>query len=140
MSEQAKQALDQHVRDIVQWHFSPDTGCPFWLDWAGTNAFDAVAEVQCFDDLSKLPRFEDQWLRRLPHEVWAPQPYRDRPFMIFETGGTTGMPKQRISWEDHLTDYTEFSNLLDALCPDAFPRRANWLSRLYRGRPRILSS
>ena len=127
MNDQANEALNQHVRDIVQWHFSPETGCPFWLDWAKQNAFNAIAQVQCFDDLSKLPRFEDQWLRRQPHEVWVPHPYRDRPFMIFETGGTTGMPKQRISWEDHLTDYTEFSNLLDALCPDAFPRGANWL-------------
>ena len=30
----AREKLDAHVRDMVQWHFSPDTGCPFWLDWA----------------------------------------------------------------------------------------------------------
>ena len=22
------------VREIMQWHFSPETGCPFWLEWA----------------------------------------------------------------------------------------------------------
>jgi hypothetical protein len=26
--------LDAHVRDIVRWHFSPETGTPFWLDFA----------------------------------------------------------------------------------------------------------
>jgi hypothetical protein len=26
--------LDAHVREIVQWHFSPETGTPFWLDFA----------------------------------------------------------------------------------------------------------
>ena len=24
--------LDAHVREIVHWHFSPETGCPFWLE------------------------------------------------------------------------------------------------------------
>src|SRR5918994_667558 len=29
----AREQLDAHVREIVQWHFSPETGCPFWLDF-----------------------------------------------------------------------------------------------------------
>ncbi len=28
----ARARLDAHVREIVAWHFSPETGCPFWLD------------------------------------------------------------------------------------------------------------
>ena len=32
--EQAHKVLDAHVREIVRWHFSPETGCAFWLDWA----------------------------------------------------------------------------------------------------------
>jgi hypothetical protein len=48
----------------------------------------------------------------------------NRPFYVFETGGTTGMPKQRIGWEDHLRDYEEFSETLDE---NAFPRGGNWL-------------
>ena len=31
----AREALDAWVREIVAWHFSPETGCPFWLDHAG---------------------------------------------------------------------------------------------------------
>ena len=30
----AKERLDAHVREIVQWHFNPETGTPFWLDFA----------------------------------------------------------------------------------------------------------
>jgi hypothetical protein len=30
----ARQRLDAHVREIVEWHFSPETGSPFWLEWA----------------------------------------------------------------------------------------------------------
>ena len=30
----AREALDAHVRDVVQWHFSPGSGSPFWLEYA----------------------------------------------------------------------------------------------------------
>lgn len=116
--------LDEHLRQIIAWHFSPDTGCPFWLNWAAEARFDPIASVSGAADLVKFPHFHDEWLRDLPHEVWIPRKYQGRPFKIFETGGTTGLPKQRISWEDHLIDYSEFSAHLD---DDHFPRGANWL-------------
>ena len=33
-AQEAKLQLDAHVREIVEWHFNPETGCPFWLDFA----------------------------------------------------------------------------------------------------------
>ena len=30
----AREKLDAHVREIVAWHFDPETGCPFWLERA----------------------------------------------------------------------------------------------------------
>jgi hypothetical protein len=43
---------------------------------------------------------------------------------VFETGGTTGIPKTRIACDDFRTDYELFS----ATLPDEhFPRAANWL-------------
>ena len=32
--KQARERLDAQVRDVVQWHFSPETGTPFWLEKA----------------------------------------------------------------------------------------------------------
>ena len=32
--QEARAQLDAHAVEIVKWHFSPETGCPFWLDWA----------------------------------------------------------------------------------------------------------
>ncbi len=120
----AQQALDAHVRETVQWHFSPETGCPFWLDWAAKAGWNPATEVQSFSDLARFPHFQDEWLRDLPNEVWVPKAFQGRPFHIFETGGTTGMPKQRISWEDYKIDYSEFSKTLS----DAqFPRNHYWL-------------
>jgi phenylacetate-coenzyme A ligase PaaK-like adenylate-forming protein len=120
----ARQQLDAHVRDIVQWHFSPETGSPFWLDWAKKAGWNPAAEVKCFGDLEKFPHFQDEWLRDLQPEVWVPQKMKGRPFNIFETGGTTGMPKQRIGWEDYKVDYEEFSGKLS---DSHFPPGGAWL-------------
>ena len=34
--KQAREKLDAHVREIVDWHFNPETGTPFWLEQAKT--------------------------------------------------------------------------------------------------------
>src|SRR5882762_11981624 len=94
--------LDAHTHEIIQWHFSPETGCSFWLDWARKAGWDPCAEVKSFSDLiAKFPHFQDEWLRDLQPEVWVPKKYQGRPFTILETGGTTGMRKQRIGWGDY---------------------------------------
>jgi hypothetical protein len=46
--KQAKAQLDAHVRDIVEWHFNPETGCPFWLDLASTWNWDPRKEIHTF--------------------------------------------------------------------------------------------
>ena len=53
-----------------------------------------------------------------------PKKYQGRPYNIFETGGTTGMPKQRIGWDDYKTDYEEFSA---KIADEHFPRGGAWL-------------
>jgi phenylacetate-coenzyme A ligase PaaK-like adenylate-forming protein len=112
------------VREIVQWHFSPETGSPFWLDWAKKAGWNPATEVKNSNDLLRFPHFQDEWLRDLPNEVWVPKKYQGRPYNVFETGGTTGMPKQRIGWDDYKTDYSEFSK---KLADEHFPRGGAWL-------------
>ena len=41
----AKETLDEHVREIVQWHFDPDNGTPFWLDYAEKLDFDPRKDI-----------------------------------------------------------------------------------------------
>ncbi len=52
--DQARAALDAHVQAMAQWHFSPETGCPYWLDWAEKADWDPVREIKTFDDLAAL--------------------------------------------------------------------------------------
>jgi len=59
----AKGTLDAHVRDVVEWHFHPATGCPFWLDYAKKLGWDLREEIKTFADLKRLGPFEDEWLR-----------------------------------------------------------------------------
>ena len=120
----AKTRLDAHVREIVEWHFNPETGCPFWLDFAAKLGWDPRREISCFEDLRKFPPFQDEWLRGGPVRRWLPKGLEGKPLFTFETGGTTGVPKSRLQIEDFRTDYEIFSETL----PDEyFPRGANWL-------------
>ena len=117
-------ALDTWVREVVAWHFDPATGCPFWLQWAEKAGWDPRTEVQGFDDLNKFGHFEDEWLRGGPVRRWVPRAYSDSPVYIFETGGTTGIPKSRIAIDDFRTDYELFS---ETLPEEFFPQGSNWL-------------
>jgi phenylacetate-coenzyme A ligase PaaK-like adenylate-forming protein len=120
----AKDKLDAHVRETVEWHFNPETGCPFWLEKAKTYDFDPRKDVKCFEDLKKFPLFEDDWLRGGPVKRWLPKAYEGRPVYVFETGGTTGIPKTRVVLDDFRIDYEMFSETL----PDEyFPKGSDWL-------------
>lgn len=120
----AKERLDAHTRETVAWHFDPDTGCPFWLDYARRLDWDPRREIQRYEDLDRFGNFEDEWLRGGPVRRWVPKAYADRPVYIFETGGSTGVPKSRVNVEDFRIDYEQFSTTLS---DDAFPRGSDWL-------------
>jgi len=122
--QQARTQLDAHVRDIVNWHFNPETGPPFWLERARTLGFDPRKDINSFADLNKFDLFEDEWLRGGPVRRWVPRGLQDKPIYVFETGGTTVIPKSRVVIDDFRIDYEMFSRTL----PDEFfPRGANWL-------------
>jgi phenylacetate-coenzyme A ligase PaaK-like adenylate-forming protein len=121
---QSRATLDNHVAEIVAWHFHESTGCPFWLDFKRNLPFDPLDEVRTFDDLRKFPPFEDEWLRGGPVRRWVPKGLADKPVYVFETGGTTGVPKSRIAIEDFRIDYSLFS---ETLPEKYFPHGSNWL-------------
>lgn len=124
LSKDARDQLDQHAYEVVQFHFHESTGCPFWLEKKAEFNFDPLTEVKGYDDIKKFPLFEDEWLRGGPVRRWVPKALSDKPVYVFETGGTTGIPKSRIVVEDHWTDYELFS---DTLPDEYFPKGANWL-------------
>jgi hypothetical protein len=120
----ARERLDAHVREMVRWHFSPETGSPFWLEYAGRLDFDPRDKIGGHDDLKLLGHFQDEWLRGGPVRRWLPKGLEGEPLYAFETGGSTGLPKTRINIRDFQTDYEIFGDNL----PEAgFPRGGDWL-------------
>ena len=122
--DDARERLDAHVREIVKWHFSPETGCSFWLDKAKSFDFDPLKDVSTYDDLKLFGHFQDEWLRGGPARRWVPKGLSGEPIYVFETGGTTGVPKSRINMHDFETDYEIFGDGLD---DETFPMGSDWL-------------
>lgn len=122
--EQARAKLDAHVREIMQCHFNPESGTPFWLEKARSFKFDPLKDIKGFDDLKLFGHFEDEWLRGGPVRRWVPKALAKKPVYVFETGGTTGIPKSRVVVDDFRIDYEMFS---DTLPEKFFPKGSNWL-------------
>jgi phenylacetate-coenzyme A ligase PaaK-like adenylate-forming protein len=120
----SRKSLDAWVREVVSWHFDPDSGTPFWLDFARRAGWDPRGTINGFADLKRFGHFEDEWLRGGPVQRWIPRALAGKPVFVFETGGTTGIPKSRVGIEDFRIDYEIFS---DTLPDEHFPRGSNWL-------------
>ncbi len=123
-ASKAREQLDTHVREMVQWHFDPATGCPFWLEYADRLDFDPRKEIGSYSDLKCLGHFEDEWLRGGPVRRWIPRGLAGKPAYVFETGGSTGVPKSRVNINDFQTDYEIFG---DNLSDETFPPGSDWL-------------
>jgi len=120
----SQEMLDEHTVEMVAWHFHDSTGCPFWLEKKSQLKFDPLKEIKCFEDLKKFDSFEDEWLRGGPVRRWVPKALADQPLYVFETGGTTGIPKTRVAVEDFRIDYSLFSKTLPE---EYFPPGSDWL-------------
>jgi phenylacetate-coenzyme A ligase PaaK-like adenylate-forming protein len=107
MLQHAKSALElpydvrpdpeEFIRAAMDWHFSHETGSPFWLDRAESLAFDPRTDVKSFDDLRLFPNVADE-LRDIRAEDLIPKGYGSDPEVVgvFESGGTTGPPKRIV--------------------------------------------
>ena len=102
----AREKLDAHVREIVDWHFDPKTGTPFWLERVKKLGFDPRKEVKGFDDLKIFGLFEDEWLRGGPVRRWVPKGLADRPFSNTSSYKRTS---------DRMDAFTELTSCLNQL-------------------------
>jgi phenylacetate-coenzyme A ligase PaaK-like adenylate-forming protein len=111
----------------MRWHFSPETGSPFWLRQAKTLDFDPIADVKSFDDLGLFPNITGE-LRYVTAEDLMPRGYQGTAELvgIFETGGTVGLPKRIPYFEDWARQNLAWTHRnLDA---QNIPRGVNWIS------------
>ncbi|MGW1792806.1 phenazine antibiotic biosynthesis protein [Streptomyces tubercidicus] len=117
---------DEVVRAAMRWHFSPETGTPFWLGRAASLEFDPLTDVKCYDDLRLFPNVANE-LRDVPAADLVPRGYGKHPDIVgvYESGGTTGAPKRVVCPRDWLEKLVDWSNAnLDV---HGFPRGVDWL-------------
>jgi phenylacetate-coenzyme A ligase PaaK-like adenylate-forming protein len=84
--------LDEWTRRSMRWHFSPETGSPFWLGRAGGLGFDPLTDIGGYADLRRFGLFDKRALRGIGVRDLLPRGFAGRPFRVMETGGTTGAP------------------------------------------------
>ena len=61
-----QEALDAWVREVVDWHFDPATGCPFWLEYAKKAGWDPRREITRFADLKRFGAVRGRMAARRP--------------------------------------------------------------------------
>jgi phenylacetate-coenzyme A ligase PaaK-like adenylate-forming protein len=77
---------------MMRWHFSPETGSPFWVAARGALPFDPVRDIRSVRDVARFGLFDKERLRKAPAADLAPAGFRSAKRRFFETGGTTGLP------------------------------------------------
>ena len=119
--------LDEWVRHVVDIHFHPAHGTPFWIERARELKIDARRDIKTYDDLAILGHFPMDALKTRNVLDFLPAPVaRDRGRLrVQETGGTTGSPA-RVAVRSFFEPVNEFLNwYLDEVT--RFPRGGNWL-------------
>lgn len=131
--QQAIDERDAHLRGVLDWHFNPETGCPFWLRQKEQLGFDPREKIVTFENLIEhFPNFDgDKHLREVPAADWQPKGMSGDKWTMFVTGGTTGAPKRRFGrlsndpeGSDYAWDYHEFSK---GLPDEGFPQGGSFL-------------
>ena len=118
--------LDEWIRKILEIHFDPREGTPYWLKKEKKLGIDVKKEIETVEDLHVLGLMDEEDLRNLPAEELKPKRFaKTDVMMVAETGGTTGAPKRavwgRSSWQAG-QDYVRWGLELNGI-----PRGYNWL-------------
>ncbi|MCG8917182.1 AMP-binding protein [Actinokineospora sp. PR83] len=121
--------MDLHgfFAELMDWHFAPETGSPFWLERLPGLGFDPRTDVRTHEDLRLFPNVVDE-LRAVPVADLVPRGYRGDLDVIgaYDSGGTTGDPKRLLLHADWFASYLPWvGERMDAL---GFPEAGNWLA------------
>ncbi len=95
--------FQRHLTEVMTWHFSPETGSPFWLDMRSHLDFNPIKDIHTFKDLSLFPDVSLA-LRDVAIEDLQPKGLANASLTgIFESGGTTGKAKRVIAYDEWLS-------------------------------------
>ncbi|WP_344966233.1 phenylacetate--CoA ligase family protein [Salinactinospora qingdaonensis] len=111
------------MREVLRWHFSPETGSPFWVKRAAELDFDPIDDIKQLSDLRRFADLSDE-LCTVPAEELIPAGAQGEPFEVFESGGSTGAPKRVV---DSASRGRNVEWVSDVLGEHGFPDSGHWL-------------
>ena len=84
------------LEELIDLHFDPVWGTPYWLDRKKHLPFDPLKEVHDTQDLIHFGPFPEEHLRLGPAIRFVPRRFHEllTDWVLSETGGTTGAPKR----------------------------------------------
>ena len=86
------------IKATMAWHFSEETGSPFWLSKKRQLGFNPLKDVHSVADLDLFPDFIEEWRHvhvrdLIPRGLQSCERWE---FEVYETGGTTGKPHRIV--------------------------------------------
>ena len=120
--------IERRLTTVLEAHFDPQWGSPFWLNRAKELGFDPRKKVKSMDDIHLLGSVPREMLTHSPVTELLPKVYHDdlSSYVTAETGGTIGPPARTIYSQE---EYHEafIAPFLSAAHQVQFPRDENWL-------------
>ncbi|MFQ5818865.1 MAG: hypothetical protein ACE5I5_02660 [Candidatus Heimdallarchaeota archaeon] len=118
--------LNEWMRKILEIHFNPQEGTPYWLKKEKELGIDAKKDIETIEDLHVLGLMDEEDLRNLPAEELMPKHFaKTDVMMVAETGGATGAPKRAVWGRSSWQAGQEY--VLWGLGLNGIPRGYNWL-------------
>lgn len=121
---------DERMAELLAWHLGDATGSPYWTSVVKPALRRKIPQLGVAG-LAELPLLHRD-LARLDVRDLVPRALINEPIHgVFESGGTTGVPKRVIVHEAWTRLFVEHS--VETMTDYGFPRDAQWLAAVPTG-------
>lgn len=120
--------VEARIARVLDEHFDPRWGSPWWLERASELGFDPRREIRRVADLDRLPPVPREALASQPVERFVPLRHHERrhEWVVSETGGTTGPAARTVFLADEFQE-AFVAPFVAAAERMGFPRERSWL-------------
>jgi len=120
--------VEARLARVLDAHFDPRWGSPWWLERAAELGFDPRREIRTLADLARLPAVPGAALASLPVEHFVPRRHHEArvDWIVSETGGTTGPPARTVFLPGEFQE-AFVAPFVAAARRTGFPRERSWL-------------
>ncbi len=120
--------LDQRLTEVLDAHFDPTWGSPWWLERVRNGLVDPRGKICRVTDLVHFGTFPLEELGSRPVTDFIPRRFHSElpQFISSETGGTTGLPKRTAFLQEEF-EAGFVTPFLAAAALTHFPHGRNWL-------------